>query len=97
MRIGMIGLGAVGSVFGMELHKAYGDEFFAIASGKYFTRMENEGITVNSVNYKIKVENGEVPAIPADVIFVVVKNYGLDAAIWILKIMLAKILLLCHF
>lgn len=85
MRIAMIGLGAVGSVFGVELHKAYGDDFFAIAAGKYFTRMKNEGITVNDVNYKIKVEDGEAPATPADLIFVVVKNYGLDAAILDIK------------
>ena len=36
MRIAMIGMGAVGSVFGMDLYNAYPNDFFAIASGSRY-------------------------------------------------------------
>lgn len=84
MRLAMIGMGAVGSVFGMDLYNAYPEEFFAIASGSRYQRLSAEGLMVNDVCYPIRVEQpSEDPAATesADVIFVVVKNYGLESAI----------------
>lgn len=81
MRIAMIGMGAVGSVFGMDLYNAYPEEFFAIAAGARAERLRREGLVVNDVKYPIKVEEPSADAAPADVILVCVKNYGLESAI----------------
>lgn len=81
MRLAMIGLGAVGSVFGMDLYNAYPEEFFAIASGSRYQRLTAEGLMVNDMRYPIKVEQPQADTVPADIIFVVVKNYGLESAI----------------
>lgn len=81
MRIAMIGMGAVGSVFGMDLYNAYPEEFFAIATGKRAERLRREGLQVNGVAYPIMVEEPTAATRPADVILVCVKNYGLDSAI----------------
>lgn len=81
MRIAMIGMGAVGSVFGMDLFNAYPDEFFAIAGGSRAERLRREGLVVNDVKYPIRVEEPTATTAPADVILVCVKNYGLDSAI----------------
>lgn len=81
MRIAMIGMGAVGSVFGMDLYNAYPEDFFAIATGTRAERLRREGLQVNDVVYPIKVEEPSGDTLPADVILVCVKNYGLDSAI----------------
>lgn len=81
MRLAMIGMGAVGSVFGMDLYNAYPEEFFAIASGGRFERLSAEGLMVNGETYPVKVEQPQPDTVPADIIFVVVKNYGLESAI----------------
>lgn len=81
MRIAMIGMGAVGSVFGMDLFNAWPEDFFAIASGERYQRLCREGLVVNDVTYPIKVEATAEGVQPADLIFVCVKNYGLDSAI----------------
>lgn len=81
MRISMIGMGAVGSVYGMDLYNAYPEEFFAIATGGRAERLRREGLVVNDVTYPVRVEEPCADTKPADVIFVCVKNYGLAAAI----------------
>lgn len=81
MRIGMIGMGAVGSVFGMDLFNAYQSDFFAIASGSRAERLKVEGLQVNGEKFAIKVEEPDKKTEPAELILVCVKNYGLAAAI----------------
>ncbi len=81
MRIAMIGMGAVGSVFGMDLYNAYPDDFFAIAAGSRAERLRREGLQVNGEVYPVKVEEPADDTQPADVILVCVKNYGLPGAI----------------
>ena len=81
MRIAMIGMGAVGSVFGVDLYNAYPEDFFAIASGARAERLRREGLQVNGSVYPIKIEEPSANAAAADLIFVCVKNYGLQSAI----------------
>ncbi len=81
MRIAMIGMGAVGSVFGMDLYNAYPEEFFAIASGSRYERLQAEGLMVNGEKYPLLVEQPSADSQPAEVIFVCVKNYGLEGAL----------------
>lgn len=81
MRIGMIGVGAVGSVFGMDLFNAYPEEFFAIAAGRRAERLAAEGLQVNGEKFAVRVERPEDGPAPAELIFVCVKNYGLADAL----------------
>ena len=81
MRIAMIGMGAVGSVFGMDLYNAYPNDFFAIASGSRYDRLQAEGLQVNDARYPLRVERPAEDVVPAEVIFVCVKNYGLADAL----------------
>ncbi|MCX4266545.1 MAG: ketopantoate reductase family protein, partial [Firmicutes bacterium] len=81
MRIAMIGMGAVGSVFGMDLYNAYPNDFFAIASGSRYDRLQAEGLQVNDARYPLRVERPAEDVAPAEVIFVCVKNYGLADAL----------------
>ena len=81
MRIAMIGMGAIGSVFGMDLYNAYPKDFFAIAAGSRAERLRREGLQVNGQKYALQVEEPSADAKPAEVIFVCVKNYGLESAI----------------
>lgn len=81
MRIAMIGMGAVGSVFGMDLFNAYPQEFFAIAAGNRAERLRAEGLQVNGENFPLLVEEPVDGVQPAEIIFVCVKNYGLQAAL----------------
>lgn len=81
MRIAMIGMGAVGSVFGMDLYNAWPEDFFAIAAGSRAERLRREGLQVNGQTYPIRVEEPAAGVKTAELIFVCVKNYGLDGAI----------------
>lgn len=81
MRIGMIGVGAVGSVFGADLYTAWPQDFFVIAAGDRAERIAREGLVVNGATYPARVEQPAPGVTPAELIFVCVKNYGLDGAI----------------
>ena len=81
MRIGMIGAGAIGSVFGADLYASWPDDFFVIAAGARAERIAREGLVVNGEIYPARVEQPAHGVKPAEIIFVCVKNYGLDSAI----------------
>ncbi len=81
MRIGMIGAGAVGSVFGSDLYTAWPEDFFVIAAGERAERLSREGLVVNGEKFPARVEQPGPDARPAELIFVCVKNYGLESAI----------------
>lgn len=80
MKIGMIGMGAIGCAYGAQLSLAFGDDFFAIANGRYYDDLSQNGIVSNGIEYKINVKNS-AQAIEADIIIFLVKNYSLDLAI----------------
>ncbi|WP_411676557.1 ketopantoate reductase family protein [Caproicibacter sp.] len=76
----MIGLGAIGSVYGKLLHQAYGDDFAVIAGGARAQRLKKNGMKVNGQPFfPCVAEPGAEFA--ANLILVCVKNYQLDQAI----------------
>lgn len=76
----VIGLGAIGSVYGNLLHRAYGRNFAAVAGGARADRLRKNGVKVNGMPFFPQVwEPGEEFA--ADLILICVKNYQLDEAI----------------
>jgi 2-dehydropantoate 2-reductase len=76
----IIGLGAIGSVYGNLLHRAYGQNFAAIADGARAERLRKNGVKVNGVSFYPQVKKpGE--KFTADLILICVKNYQLEKAI----------------
>lgn len=79
-RTALIGLGAIGTVYGRMLHETYGREFAVIAGGERAQRLREKGATVNGASFFPQVvEPGE--EFQADLVIVSVKNYQLDQAI----------------
>ncbi|MFU0832479.1 MAG: 2-dehydropantoate 2-reductase [Oscillospiraceae bacterium] len=76
----LIGLGAIGSVYGRLLHHAYGSNFSVIAGGARAKRLRENGVNVNGEQFfPSVVKPGD--AFEADFIIVSVKNYQLEQAI----------------
>ena len=76
----IIGLGAIGAVYGNLLHKAYGCHFTAIAGGARAERLKSGGVCVNGEAFFPQVRQpGE--KFTADLILICVKNYQLEEAI----------------
>lgn len=77
----LIGLGAMGVFFAPRMEEHLGREHFCvIAEGERKRRLEDQGVTVNGVNYHFPVcepKDGE----PKDVIIMAVKDMGLDQAL----------------
>lgn len=79
--IAVIGMGAIGCVYGKLLYDAYGDEFFVIASGARRENLVRDGICLNGTVFTPKVIDTGEKVWKASLIVVCVKNYQLDAAI----------------
>ncbi len=90
MRIAMIGMGAVGSVFGMDLYNAYPDDFFAIASGSRYDRLQAEGLQVNDARYPLRVERPAEDVAPAEVIFVWRTRWTICGLLWAMALSLYR-------
>ncbi|MCI1965155.1 MAG: ketopantoate reductase family protein [Oscillospiraceae bacterium] len=76
----MIGLGAIGSVYGALLHRAYGQNFAAIAGGSRAERLKVNGVTVNDTSFFPQIVEPGTEFVP-NLVLVCVKNYQLDQAI----------------
>lgn len=77
----IIGMGAVGSVYGKLLYKKYKDNFFVIANGDRKNRIDKDGFIVNGKNFHPKTLDSNSKNIDLDLIIFAVKNYSLDTAI----------------
>ncbi len=78
----LIGLGAMGSFFAPRMEAYLGREHFqVIAAGGRKQRLEQQGITVNGVNYKFSVRTPEEEGPKADLVIMAMKDMGLAQAI----------------
>lgn len=76
----LIGMGAIGTVYGRLLHEACGQDFAVLAGGSRAERLRKNGVTLNGRTFFPRVvEPGE--EFGADLILLSVKNYQLDEAI----------------
>ncbi len=76
----MIGMGAIGAIYGQKLNQTYGEDFAAVAGGSRARRLRENGVVVNGESFAPRVaEPGEEFA--ADLVLVSVKNYQLDRAV----------------
>ena len=79
--IGLIGMGAVGAVYGRLLYDRFGDGFKVIADSSRKEKLQKLGITLNNKTFYPKViSEGELKE-KLDLVIFCVKNYQLDQAI----------------
>jgi len=79
--VAMIGMGAIGTVYGSFLYKRYGSDFAVIAGEKRNIELKSEGITLNNNTLYPLVLSPDKKDIKYDLIIFCVKNYQLDKAI----------------
>ena len=80
-KIAMIGIGAIGSVYGLNLYNCFGENFMVVAGGTRGEKLRNEGITVNETTFFPKVVDPSDINEKVDFIIFAVKNNGLQQAI----------------
>lgn len=78
--VALIGMGAIGSVYGKHLYEAYDNDFVVIAGGTRAQKIETMGVSVNGQVFYPKVVTPEEKRWKADLVLVCVKNEQLDAA-----------------
>lgn len=76
----LIGMGAIGTVYGKLLHDRYGADFGVIASGARAERLRGSGAVLNGRQFFPRVLDGGGKEFHPGLIFVCVKNYQLEAA-----------------
>lgn len=77
----LIGMGAIGAVYGNALHKKYGGNFAVIAGGSRSEKIKKDGVTLNGECFFPKVVAPEDTGFAADLVVICVKNYSLEQAI----------------
>ncbi|MFP4266614.1 MAG: ketopantoate reductase family protein [Spirochaetaceae bacterium] len=81
MRIGIIGFGALGGLYGHFFSRAPETETVFIASGDRFERLRAQPLTVNGEELNIPVEQAGKARSPVDLILFAVKHHHLQQAI----------------
>lgn len=80
-KIALIGMGAIGTIYGKHLHEKYGSDFAVIASGSRAAKLKTNGVTLNQNAFYPRVITPQDENEKADLLIVSVKNYHLDSAI----------------
>ncbi len=81
-KVTLIGLGAMGVFFAPKLDEYLGKTNFRIlAEGERKKRLEENGVTVNGVNYHFNIITPQLEGDSADLIIIAVKDTGLAQAI----------------
>ncbi len=77
----LIGMGAIGTVYGKLLHQKYRSDFAVIADGMRGEKLKTNGVILNKEPFYPRVISGQEENFKAGLILVCVKNYQLDQAI----------------
>lgn len=77
----IIGMGAIGTVYGSLLHKKYGNDFAVIAGGARAEKLRKFGAVINGSVFYPNVLELEEKSKKADIIILCVKNYQLKQAL----------------
>jgi 2-dehydropantoate 2-reductase len=83
--VSLIGLGAIGAVYGSKLHDALNDGFRVVANEERIRKYESNGIKVNDQTYHFHYITPETKTDPADLVIFAVKNMDLPQAIEYIK------------
>ncbi len=79
-RICIVGAGAMGAVYASRFFDMDPECVFLLAGGERYTRLKDEGLTVNGRHYALPVSRPEETA-PSDLVLVAVKHHHLPRAI----------------
>ena len=80
-KVTLIGLGAMGVFFAPRISEKLGADFRILADGARKERLERNGVTVNTINYRFPIITPDVEGDPADLVIIAVKGYDLEQAI----------------
>ncbi len=80
-KVDLIGMGAVGTVYGNALHKFYGTDFAVISGKSRKEKLQKQGFTLNGNIFHPNIFSEGDNDIKFDLIIFCVKNYQLDEAI----------------
>ncbi|MDW5299867.1 MAG: ketopantoate reductase family protein [Sedimentibacter sp.] len=80
-KVALIGMGAVGTVYGNALHKFYGTDFAVISGKSRKEKLQKQGFTLNGNIFHPNIFSEGDNDIKFDLIIFCVKNYQLDEAI----------------
>lgn len=85
----MIGMGAIGTVYGHLLFQQYGDQFRIAADGEREIRLRQNGLCLNEQSfYPAVIHNASMEFTP-DLLIICVKNYQLTQALPLIQACLA--------
>jgi len=79
--VALIGMGAVGTVYGNSLYKRYGSDFAVILGKSRKDKLQKQGFTLNNNNFYPNIFSEGDNYIKFDLIIFCVKNYQLEGAI----------------
>ncbi len=79
--VALIGMGAIGTVYGKLLYEQYGSDFVVIADESRKEKLSEKGFTLNGRSFYPKVVSGSDDSLKYDLIIFCVKNYQLKDAI----------------
>ncbi len=79
--VALIGMGAVGTVYGNLLYNKYGSDFAVITGESRKEKLKSNGFTLNNHTFYPQILSSENKGIIFDLIIFCVKNYQLDEAI----------------
>lgn len=83
--VSLIGLGAIGSVYGQKLHNCAHCNLTVIADSERVSRYREQFFQVNGVNVPFRLSDPEDKAEPADLLLVTVKHHHLPEALDTMK------------
>lgn len=79
--VALIGMGAIGTVYGKMLYEQYGSDFAVIADESRREKLSEKGFTLNGSSFYPKVVSSLDDSLKYDLIIFCVKNYQLKDAI----------------
>jgi len=80
-KVALIGMGAVGTVYGNLLYNKYGSDFTVISDESRKSKLEKNGFTINGKTFHPNISSNSDNNIEYDLIIFAVKNYQLAGAI----------------
>ncbi|WP_068677428.1 ketopantoate reductase family protein [Oceanobacillus sp. Castelsardo] len=79
--VSLVGLGAIGAIFGKKLQNYLGDKFQVIVNKERMERYQKTGITINGEKQKFHYITPDTEVEPADLVIIATKNAELKQAI----------------
>jgi len=79
--VALIGMGAVGTVYGNALYKHYGSDFAVISGKSRKEKLKEQGFTLNGNTFHPSIFSEDDNNVKFDLIIFCVKNYQLESAI----------------